>query len=227
MIHRFVEELKVTRRITHRNVIRIHEFLELDGVRAISMEFVTGRDLGQLLRKHGRVDVTRTLHLAEQALSGLGAAHELGIVHRDIKPANLLVGLDDSLKVVDFGLAAVMNAGRQRLTQTGTLVGTPEFMAPEQIRNGAIDGRTDLYSLGCVLYFMLSGEEPFGDESAVKTLYQHLEGDVPALAERCPGEVPHDVSDLVAWAMQREPGDRPANAAAMLATIGTLRRKAA
>jgi eukaryotic-like serine/threonine-protein kinase len=225
MIRRFVQELKLTRRITHKNVIRIYDLLDLNGAHAISMEYFAGRDLGQTLREDGPLTVPRALNIASQVLEGLQAAHDLGIVHRDIKPGNLLLGPDDTTKIVDFGLAAVGQTTRSRLTQSGILVGTPEYISPEQITGKEVDGRTDLYSLGCVLYQMISGKEPFAGESAVNILFQHLEGEVPSLISVAP-HVPEAVSELVGHAMSRDASLRPATANDMLEALATLRKAA-
>lgn len=223
MIRRFVQELRLTRRITHRNVIRIYDLIDLGGVHAISMEHFEGRDLGAVMRDDGALPVERALGIAAQVLDGLEAAHSVGIVHRDIKPANILVNANDEVKIVDFGLAMVAQGTRSRLTQSGILVGTPEYISPEQITGLQVDGRTDLYSLGIVLYEMLSGRLPFTGANAVNVLFQHLESEVPALSEVAP-EVPVWVSEFVMCCMARMAGDRPADASAALAL---LRRPAA
>jgi serine/threonine-protein kinase len=157
MIRRFVQELRLTRRISHRNVIRIYDMVDLGGAHAISMEHFDGRDLGQVAREDGPMSVERAVAIVHQVLDGLEAAHAMGIVHRDIKPANILVDANDVVKIVDFGLALVSQGTRSRLTQSGILVGTPEYISPEQITGQEVDGRTDLYSLGIVLYEMISG----------------------------------------------------------------------
>ncbi len=218
MIRRFVQELRLTRRITHANVIRIHDLLDLQGAHAISMEYFAGRDLGALIRERGPMESPRALHLAAQIAEGLVAAHELGIIHRDIKPANLLVGEADLVKIVDFGLASVGQSTRSRLTQSGILVGTPEYISPEQITGHDVDGRTDLYSLGVVLYELLSGRQPFQGPNAVNVLFQHLEPDVPPLRTLVPG-LPAELDELVMRCMSRFPDDRPANARELLGLL--------
>jgi serine/threonine-protein kinase len=222
MIRRFVQELKLTRRISHPNVIRIYDLVDLDGANAISMEHFAARDLGALLREDGPLSPARAMHIAEQTLEGLAAAHAAGILHRDIKPANLLVGEGDLVKIVDFGLASVGHSAHSRLTQSGILVGTPEYISPEQITGGEIDARCDLYSLGVVLYESMSGQQPFSGANAVNVLFQHLEATVPPLSSVAAG-IPAGVNDLVMKAMSRLLGDRPASAQAMLEMVRAAR----
>lgn len=223
MIRRFVQELRLTRRITHRNVIRIYDLVDLGGAHAISMEHFDGRDLGTVVREDGPLSVERALAITEQVLDGLEAAHAMGIIHRDIKPANILVDASDVVKIVDFGLALVAQGTRSRLTQSGILVGTPEYISPEQITGLEVDGRTDLYSLGIVVYEMISGRLPFSGANAVNVLFQHLEAEVPPLSEVSP-QVPAWVNDFVMRCMSRLAVDRPATAAE---TLSLLRRAAA
>jgi serine/threonine-protein kinase len=215
MIRRFVQELKLSRRITHKNVIRIHDLLDLEGAHAISMEYFNARDLGTILREEGPLTIGRVLMIAEQVLEGLSVAHEIGIIHRDLKPANLLLSNTEELKIVDFGLASVGQSARSRLTQSGILVGTPEYISPEQITGHDVDGRTDLYSLGAVLYELISGRQPFAGANAVNVLFQHLEAEIPRLKSVVAG-VPDDVDELVMRCMSRFPDDRPASARVML-----------
>ena len=218
MIRRFVQELRLTRRISHPNVIRIYDLIDLGGAQAISMEHFEGRDLGSVMRQEGPLSVERTMFIVQQVLDGLEAAHATGIVHRDIKPANILVGEGDFVKLVDFGLAMVAQSTRSRLTQSGILVGTPEYISPEQITGQEVDGRTDLYSLGIVAYEMLSGRLPFAGTNAVNVLFQHLESDVEPLDQVAP-HLPPAVCEFVMSCMSRMAGDRPAGAADALARL--------
>jgi serine/threonine-protein kinase len=187
------------------------------------MEHFDGRDLGTVAREDGPMPVERALSIMEQVLDGLEVAHGMGIIHRDIKPANILLDAQDQVKIVDFGLALVAQSTRSRLTQSGILVGTPEYISPEQITGQEVDGRTDLYSLGIVMYEMMSGRLPFSGSNAVNVLFQHLESEVPPLAEVAP-HVPAWVSELMQRCMSRMAADRPSGAAEALAL---LRRAAA
>ncbi len=208
---RFVQELKLTRRISHRNIIRIYDFIDLGSAHAVSMEYLPGRDLGRLMNEEGRLGPERCLGIAAQVCAGLAAAHAEGVIHRDIKPGNILVGADDGVKIVDFGLAWAERGRGSRLTKSGILIGTPEYMAPEQIQGEAVDHRLDLYSLGIVMYEMLTGRAPFTADTPVKILFQHLEGEAPDLVRLNP-DTPPEVAALVGEAMARDPEARPATA---------------
>jgi serine/threonine-protein kinase len=139
----------------------------------------------------------------------------MGIIHRDIKPANILLGDDEKVKIVDFGLASVGQTAKSRLTQSGILVGTPEYISPEQITGHDVDGRTDLYSLGVVMYELLSGKQAFSGTNAVNVLFQHLESEVPPLSTVAAG-IPAPINELVMRCMSRFANDRPQNAVVML-----------
>ncbi len=207
-IRRFVQELKLTRRITHRNVIRIHDFLDLNGAHAVSMEYFPSRDLGHILVEEGPMRPERALRLVAQVCQGLAAAHEVGVIHRDIKPANILVGEGDMAKIVDFGLAAAQQAVGPRLTRSGYLIGTPEYMAPELIQNEPFDHRSDIYSIGIMMYEMLSGQRPYTGDTPVKILFQHLEGNAEPLAWFTP-TLPPSLAALVMRTMARQVAARP------------------
>lgn len=223
---RFVRELRLARRVSHPNVIRIHDLLELEGATAISMEWFDGRDLGRVLHEDGPLPAARVRTIAEQALDGLIAAHEVGVLHRDLKPGNLLIGAGDAVRIVDFGLAAGVADDRSRLTRSGMMVGTPEYISPEQIRGEAMDGRSDLYSLAVVLYEALTGRAPFQGANPAHVIYQHLEGAVPPPDRVQPG-IPAGFASWVMSAMARDPEHRPDGAAAMLAQLSALDRRAA
>lgn len=226
MLQRFIQELKLARRITHQNVIRIHDFIDLDGAHAISMEFFPGRELAQLVREDHPLTVRRCLGLFEQISAGLGAAHAQGIVHRDVKPANCLVGAADDVKLLDFGLAAATQQVGSRLTRSGLLMGTPEYMAPEVITGNTIDHRADIYSLGILMYEVLAGERPFHGESAVNILFQHLEGNVKPLRS-VRDDIEPEVEQIVMDCMNRDREARPESMEAVIQRIQSLLERAA
>jgi serine/threonine-protein kinase len=225
-IMRFVRELKLTRKITHKNVIRIHDLLDLGGAMAVSMEYFPGQDLGKILQQEGRLGIDRALVILEQVCEGLSAAHAAGVIHRDIKPANILVGKDDTVKIVDFGLASARQQMGSRLTKSGLLVGTPEYMAPEQITDGTVDPRTDVYSVGILMYEILAGRQPYRGETAVQILFQHLESTAAPLSDSRP-DISPELEALVARAMAREPLNRHPSAEDLRQDIQTVRSSTA
>ena len=219
MIHRFVHELKYNRRIVHPNVIRLYDFLELNPGHAISMEYFPSADLGSLLDREKTVEPGRLLRITEQICLGLKAAHDSGIVHRDIKPPNVLLGDEDRVKIVDFGLAAASDSKHSRMTKSGILVGTPQYMAPEQIRGTDVDVRTDIYSLGTLLFECLAGHPPYVSDNPVNVLMMHLSDPIPRIQDACPG-VPEALAWLIDESRRKDPTDRPQSIDEILAELG-------
>jgi serine/threonine protein kinase/HEAT repeat protein len=213
-LKRFIRELKLTRMVTHSNVIRIYDFLELAGAHAVTMEYFPSHDLARVLLDQVSLDVKRGLAIMSQMCAGLSAAHAANVIHRDMKPANVLIGEDDVVKIVDFGLAAAQQQIESRLTKSGYLVGTPEYMAPEQIGSGEADHRVDIYALGIIMYELFSGVRPYSDETPVKVFFKHLEGGAQPLSTLVP-DLPPGVNSLVMQAMAKDANDRPA-------TVGDL-----
>src|SRR5262245_33947136 len=158
---RFKRELLLARNVTHKNVVRIHDLGEIDGVKYITMPYVHGGDLAKLIAREGHLPVPRALNIARQIVAGLVAAHEAGIVHRDLKPANILLDEEDRALITDFGIARSMT-GAGGATMTGMIVGTLEYMAPEQGRGAAVDHRADIYAFGLILMDMLVGRRSMG-----------------------------------------------------------------
>jgi serine/threonine-protein kinase len=220
IIKRFMHELKYARRVTHKNVIRLFDFLEYEGMHAISMEYFQGQDLARLLTSAGRLPEARAINIAEQVCRGLCAAHEQGIIHRDIKPQNVLVANDDTVKIVDFGLASTVQSRSSQLTKSGILIGTPHYMAPEQIRGEKLDSRTDVYALGVLMYEMLAGKPPFEGDVAVNVLIQHLQTEATPLREVC-DSVSIGMEQAVMRAMAKDRERRP-TAAEFLETLTAL-----
>jgi serine/threonine-protein kinase len=197
---RFVHELRYSRKITHRNVIRIYDFLYIQGNYAISMEYFPSHTLGQEIVDDKPLDLSRAIGFAIDICTGMDIAHQAGVVHRDLKPANVLINNDGLLKIVDFGVAAVQREGDTHLTKTGYVIGSPKYMAPEQILGKKIDQRADVYATGVILYEMLTGTPPYtrGDHMAV--MYQHVQGKARRPVELNPS-LPKALSDVVMRAM--------------------------
>jgi serine/threonine-protein kinase len=182
MAKRFRHEIKLARKVSHRNVCRIHEYGEDGGVRYISMEYVEGTDIKQLARdKGGFLEPDEAFDVAIQAADGLQAIHDVGIIHRDLKTSNIMRDPSGRVRLMDFGIAKseASNHSGGGLTSTGQIMGTPEYMSPEQCLGDKIDHRSDIYALGVVVYEIFAGAVPFRGETPVATLFKHIQDPVP------------------------------------------------
>jgi len=200
MMKRFVHELRYSRKITHRNVIRIYDFLHIRGNYAISMEYFPSHTLGGEIVDGKPMDAKRAVRFGADIASGMAVAHHVGIVHRDLKPANVLINDESLLKIVDFGVAAAHREHDTQLTKTGYVIGSPKYMAPEQILGKKVDERADIYSLGVILYEMLTGTPPYHRGDHMSVMYQHVQGKAKPPAELNP-ELPKELSEVVVRAM--------------------------
>jgi serine/threonine-protein kinase len=200
MMKRFVHELRYSRKITHQNVIRIYDFLYVRGNYAISMEYFPSHTLGSEIVNEKALPLPRAIKYGCDIATGMAVAHKAGIVHRDLKPANILINNEGLLKIVDFGVAAAQQEGDTQLTKTGYVIGSPKYMAPEQILGKKVDERADIYSLGVILYEMLTGVPPYSRGDHMSVMYQHVQGKARAPIEVNPA-LPKELSDLVMKAM--------------------------
>ena len=209
---RFVRESRMAAALDHQNIIPIYEAGDVDGVYFIAMRYVDGHDLKHLIKQEGPLDARRTSSIITQVASALAIAHDEGLVHRDVKPANVLLsarrpGEDhDHVYLSDFGVAK-QTASDVALTRTGLFVGTADYAAPEQIEGKPLDGRTDVYALGCVLFECLTAEMPYEKDSEVASMYAHLLEPPPRITEKRP-DLPAAVNDLISKAMAKSKDDR-------------------
>jgi serine/threonine-protein kinase len=193
------------------------------------MELLDGMDLDSLVRQHGPVPAGRVVHLLTQVCASLDEAHVRGLVHRDIKPANIHVGrlglVCDFVKVLDFGLVKpIAESGLEHslTTQAGLVVGTPGYMAPEMMLGDKVDGRADLYALGCVAYYLLTGQQLFDGDTAMKVIAQHLQADPIPPSKRASIDVPPGLEQLVLACVAKKPDDRPQTAAALARLLAAV-----
>ena len=209
LVARFRQEAVAAARLTHPNVVAIYDTGVDRGFPFIVMELVSGSPLRQVLDTDGPLPVERAIDVAAQVAGALDYAHRSGIIHRDVKPGNILLCDDGRAKVADFGIAKAL-AGSD-LTQTGMVLGTARYLSPEQVNGHALDGRSDVYALGVVLYEMLCGEAPFGGDSDMAIAVSRLHRDPPSVLERRP-EVPPSLQVVVTRTLARSPDDRIASA---------------
>jgi formylglycine-generating enzyme required for sulfatase activity/tRNA A-37 threonylcarbamoyl transferase component Bud32 len=208
---RFLREAQTAAAIEHDHIVPIYQVGEDRGVPFIAMPFLKGEPLDRRLQRDGALPVAEVLRIGQQTARGLAAAHTAGLIHRDIKPANLwLEGEEGRVKILDFGLARASSDSAQ-LTQQGAIIGTPAYMAPEQATGQALDGRCDLFSLGCVLYCMCTGQLPFQGEDTISTLMAVAMNQPPAPEELRP-DLPPALSELVMQLLAKKPEGRPASA---------------
>jgi tRNA A-37 threonylcarbamoyl transferase component Bud32 len=225
---RFQQEAQAIAAIEHRNVARFFDLVVGDPTFLV-MEFVPGPTLASLVRDKKPLDPVRAINIARRLCWALDAAHEAGVIHRDIKPSNVILSPDvesgDEPKLIDFGLAKLAsNTSGEGLTRTGQIIGTPSYMSPEQIANQDVDARSDVYSLGCVLYEMLTGAAPFAGMEDVQVLYKQLHEDPPTPRSRVPS-LPLEIDAVVARSMAKDPAARYPSMQAMAKALAKIDRR--
>ena len=204
---RFLREIKIAAGLSHPHILPVHDSGKADGFLYYVMPYVEGETLRDRLNREGQLPIDEALQLTREIADALGSAHSRGVIHRDIKPENILLEEGHAV-VADFGIArAVTAAGGDRLTETGLVVGTPAYMSPEQAGGDAVDGRSDLYSLGCVLYELLAGQPPFTGASAAALVRQHMTAE-PTPVDILRPSVPKFVSNALTAALAKTPADR-------------------
>jgi serine/threonine protein kinase len=200
-IKRFQHELRTARRIVHKNIGRMYELMEDAGTHYITMEYIPGEDLRHLIRKVGPLPLKKSLKLGKQICSGLAEAHRQGIVHRDIKPGNIMIDRTGDARILDFGISRSMQA--DGMTHFGVAVGTPEYMSPEQIEAVDIDYRSDIYSLGIVLYEMVTGDLPFKGETALSVAVKH-KNEIPKDPRELNDQIPEELGGLIMQCLEKD-----------------------
>ncbi|MEP6995464.1 MAG: protein kinase, partial [Acidobacteriota bacterium] len=205
LLDRFKQEIRLARRITHPNILRTHDLGESGGLRYLSMEFVKGLTLKQLIEAGDILPTPVGLRIAKQICAGLAAAHEVGVIHRDIKPQNVLIESTGGLKIMDFGIARLQE--ERGMTAEGTVVGTPDYMSPEQARGNALDFRSDIYSTGVLLYEVFTGTLPFEGDTPLAVVLKHIQENPPSPQTRNP-KIDPKISQIVLKCVQKDPKNR-------------------
>jgi len=201
-LERLKREVSAARRITHPNVIRIHDIAEANGLQYVSMEFFGGTNLKDHLKQVGHLSVREAFNIASQICDGLQAAHAQGVIHRDLKSQNVILNAANQIKIIDFGLAYTQQM--QGLTATGLIMGTPEYMAPEQVSGKKVDERADIYSLGIILYELFTGRVPFTGPSAISVGFQQIK-DPPAAPSSINPQIGGSLEGVILKALQKDP----------------------
>lgn len=223
---RFLREARLLAKVEHDHIVTVYQIAEDRGTQYLAMPYLQGETLESRLKALGKLPLSESVRIGKQIAQGLAAAHKHNLIHRDIKPSNVwLEEGSDRVKILDFGLARDTNA-ETMLTQEGAVVGTPAFMAPEQAQGAAVDHRADLFSLGCVLYQMISGFSPFARKDILSTL-RALEMDTPEAPAVCQPETPGPLSDLAMALLAKKPDDRPKSAQEVLDKLQAIERDVA
>lgn len=211
--HRFREEARHTAALGHANIATVYDYGEDAGASWLVMELVNGKPLSQIIRDEGAQTPQRTAAILAQAADALQAAHDAGVIHRDVKPANIMVRPDGVVKLTDFGIARAVDAAP--LTRTGEVMGTAQYISPEQAMGHPVGPASDLYALGCVAHEMLTGRRPFDDGSAVATAMAHVHKPAPPL----PTNVPRPMADVIMACLAKDPNQRPRSARDVAAAL--------
>ena len=216
IVERFKQELLLAREISHENVIRIHDLGEADGIKFISMKYIDGSSLKELICAAGRLNADRAVGIAGQVCLALNAAHKQGVIHRDLKPQNIMLDRAGNAVVMDFGIARAV--GAEDTIAKGVVVGTPEYISPEQARGMPGDERSDIYALGCVMYEMLTGRGPFSADSAQAMLDKHI-SEEPRPPSSLSPDLPAGTDEIVLTCLRKKPAERYASAADLLRSL--------
>src|ERR1051326_6005096 len=217
-VERFRREAKNAAGLSHPNIVSIYDRGEAEGTYYIAMEYLDGRSLKELIVSRGPAPIRLAIDYARQVLAAISHAHRHGIVHRDIKPHNVLVGPEGRLKVTDFGIA---RSGASQMTEVGSIIGTAQYLSPEQARGSPVDQTSDVYSVGVVLYELLTGQVPFTGDTPLEIAMKHL-SEVPKPPSELRPEVPHDLDLVVLRALAKDPADRYRTADEMDADLGRV-----
>ncbi|MGH9453093.1 MAG: protein kinase domain-containing protein, partial [Terriglobia bacterium] len=222
---RFKQELLLASKISHKNILRIHDLGDVNGMKFISMAYIEGEDLHHLLKRTGRLPLEQVLNIARQLCQALEAAHAEGVVHRDLKPQNILLDEAGHAYVSDFGLAKSLESDSATMTQTGVILGTPQYMSPEQVEGVSVDHRSDIYALGLILYELATGESPFTGETPMQSMYRRLK-QKPRDPREINSDLPPYLGRIILRCLEKDPVKRYQTAHDLLLDLDTGRNPA-
>jgi len=221
-VERFSNELKYARKIIHKNVCRMFDLGEEQGTHYITMEYVSGEDLKSMIRMMGRLSPGQAVSITRQVCEGLSEAHKLGVVHRDLKPQNIMIDREGNARIMDFGIARSLKA--KGITDGGIIIGTPEYMSPEQVEGKEIDERADIYALGVILFEMLTGKVPFEGDTPLSIAVKH-KTEMPPDPRKLNAQVPPDLSQLILNCLEKDKKKRPQSAEEVLSQLGKIEQE--